>query len=141
MSADDVNLTAEQPHHDPSSDSCSGVDTDTDSVIDSHDEGEGEGVDIDIDEKTWERYARELKRDYPGLFDVSEKHFNIIVTRRVRRDRDLNEIGGEQSVRDAAAERKDGAGGVIPKYVNAFQEATAAREQHARDVARDGAPQ
>ena len=138
MSADDVNLTAEQPHHDPSSDS-SGVDTDADSVIDSHDEGEG--VDIDIDEKTWERYARELKRDYPGLFDVSEKHFNIIVTHRVRRDRDLNEIGGEQSVRDAAAERKDGAGGVIPKYVNLFQEATAAREQHARDVARDVAPQ
>ena len=138
MAADDVNLTAEQPHHDPSSDS-SGVHADTDSGIDSHDEGEG--VDIDIDDETWETYARELKRDYPGLFDVSEKHFNIIVRRRVRRDQDLDEIGGEQSVRDAAAERKDGAGGVIPKYVNLFQEATAAREQHARDVARDVAPQ
>jgi hypothetical protein len=127
MAADDVNLTAEQPHHDPSSDS-SGVDADTDSGI-------------DIDDETWETYARELKRDYPGLFDVSEKHFNIIVRRRVRRDQDLDDIGGEQSVRDAAAERKDGAGGVIPKYVNLFQEATAAREQHARDVARDVAPQ
>ena len=138
MSADDVNLTAEQPHHDPSSES-SGVDADTDSGIDSHDEGEG--VDIDIDDETWKTYARELRRDYPGLYEVSEKHFNIIIKRRVRRDQDLDEIGGEQSVRDAAAERKDGAGGVIQKYVNVFREATAAREQHARDVTRDGAPQ
>jgi len=138
MSADDVNLTAEQPHHDPSSES-SGVDADTDSGIDSHDEGDG--VDIDIDDETWKTYARELRRDYPGLYEVSEKHFNIIIKRRVRRDQDLDEIGGEQSVRDAAAERKDGAGGVIQKYVNVFREATAAREQHARDVTRDGAPQ
>jgi hypothetical protein len=138
MSADDVNLTAEQPHHDPSSES-SGVDADTDSGIDSHDEGDG--VDIDIDDETWKTYARELRRDYPGLYEVSEKHFNIIIKRRVRRDQDLDEIGGEQSVRDAAAERKDGAGGVIQKYVNVFRGATAAREQHARDVTRDGAPQ
>ena len=116
-------------------------DTDMDDI-----DVEVDNVDSDVarlPRETMKKYEDDVRRDYPGLYELNKRYFENVVGVRVRRDRRLHAIGGDAAVRAAAAERAE-LGPMFPKYSAAIKAAIEARHTRAQDAAgnhgtRDGA--